>query len=72
MDIEYNSNVENFEEDIENPPSEILIHNFLDLKKNYYFGNLMSIAPNQECSLMGVFKDKNSEELNYPTLFYGH
>jgi hypothetical protein len=32
----------------------------------------MSIAPRQECFLKGIFKDKNSEELNYLTLFYGH
>jgi hypothetical protein len=32
----------------------------------------MSIAPSQEYSPLGIFKDKNSEELNYPTLFLGH
>jgi hypothetical protein len=72
MDIEDNSNVDNFEEDIENPPSETLVHNFLDSKKIYDFENLMSIAPSQEYSPIGIFKDKNSEELNYPTLFSGH
>jgi hypothetical protein len=29
MDNEDNSNVDNFKEDIENPPSETLVHNFL-------------------------------------------
>jgi hypothetical protein len=72
MDIGDNSNEDNFEEDIENPPSETLVHNFLDSEKIYDFENLMSIAPSQEYSSLGIFKDKNSEELNYPTLFSGH
>jgi hypothetical protein len=32
----------------------------------------MFIASSQEYFLTKNFKDKNSEELNYPTLFYGH
>jgi hypothetical protein len=31
----------------------------------------MSIAPCQEYFPIGIFKDKNSEELYNPTLFYG-
>ena len=72
MDIKDNSNVDNFEEDVENPPSETLVHNFLDSEKIYDFENLMSIAPSQDLSLIGIFKDRNSEELNYPTLFSGY
>jgi hypothetical protein len=72
MEIEDNSNADNFEEDIENPPSESLVHNFLDSEKIYDFENLMSIASSQEFSPLSIFKDKNSEELNYPTLFSGH
>jgi hypothetical protein len=71
MDIEDNSNADNFE-DIEDSPSETLVHNFLDSEKIYDFENLMSIAPSQEYSPVGIFKDKNSEELNYPTLFSRH
>jgi hypothetical protein len=72
MDIEDNSNADNFEEDIEDSPSETLVHNFLDSEKIYDFENLIFIALSQEYSLVGIFKDKNSEELNYPTLFSGH
>jgi hypothetical protein len=60
MDIEDNSNADNFE-DIEDSPSETLVHNFLDSEKIYDFENLMSIAPSQEYSPVGIFKDKNSE-----------
>jgi hypothetical protein len=72
MDIEDNSNADNFEEDIEDSPSETFVHNFLDSEKIYDFENLMSIASSQEYSPVGIFKDKNSEELNYPILFSGH
>ena len=40
--------------------------------KIYDFGSLISIALSQEYSPLGIFKDKYSEELNYPTLFYSH
>ena len=33
MDTEDNSNADNFEEEIENPPSATIIQNFLDSKK---------------------------------------
>ena len=72
MDIEDNSNVEYFEEYIENPSSETLIYNFLDSNFFYDFEKLMSIAPSQEYSPIVNFKGKNSEELNNPTLLYGH
>jgi hypothetical protein len=47
-DIEDNSNANNFEEDIENPPNKTLVHNHLDSEKFNDFENLMSIASSQE------------------------
>ena len=44
----------------------------MDSHKICDFGSLISIAPSQEYSLFRIFKDKYSEELNYPTLFYDH
>ena len=70
--LEDNLNIDNFEEDTEDLPSETLVHNFLDSEKIYDFDNMISIAPSQEYSPVGIFKDKHSEELNYPTLFYGY
>jgi hypothetical protein len=72
MDIEDNSNANNFEEHIKNPPNETLVYNFLDLEKNCDLENLMSIFLSQEHSPIGILKKKNSEELNYATLFYEH
>ena len=72
INIEDNSNEDNFEDECEDFPSETLVHNFLDLDKIYDFGSLISIAPYQEYFPLGIFKNKYSEELNYPILFYGH
>ena len=65
INIEDNPNEDNFEEECEDFPSETLVHNFLNSHKIYDFGSLISIAPSQEYSPLGIFKDKYSEELNY-------
>lgn len=73
LDIQCDTmNANDFEEEIDNPPSETLVHNFLESDKIHDFDKMLSVAPGQEYSPIGIFKDKFSEELNHPTLFYGH
>ena len=55
MASEDNSNANNFEEDIEDPPSKTLVHNILDLNFFYNFNNLISI---QEYAPIGIFETK--------------
>ena len=56
INIEDNPNDNNFEEECEDFLSETLVHNFLDSHKIYDFGNLISIAPSQEYSLLEFLK----------------
>jgi hypothetical protein len=50
-----------------------MIHNFLHASKiNDYENVIYSIAPSQNFHPLGYFKDNHLEELNFPTLFYGH
>ncbi len=47
--------------------------NFIDASKiNDYVNVIYSIAPSQDFYPLGLFKDNQSKELNFPTLFYGH
>ncbi len=49
-----------------------MIHNFLNAPKIMDYENtIYSIAPNQNFHPLGLFKDKHSKKLNFPTLFYG-
>jgi hypothetical protein len=54
-------------------PTNLTIHNFLDIPKRMdYENNICSIAPSQHFHLLSLFKDKHSKELIFfPTLFYG-
>ena len=76
LDVQFNIedglNTDNFEEDIKDPSSKTLVHNFLDSDKIQDLNNMLSVASGQEYSPIGIFNDKYSEELNYPTLFYGN
>ncbi len=54
-------------------PIYSMIHNFLHASKiNDYENVIYSIAPSQNFHPLGYFKDNHLEELNFPTLFYGH
>ncbi len=49
-----------------------MIHNFLTIPKIMDYENTMYfISPSQHFHALGLFKDKHSKELNFPTLFYG-
>jgi hypothetical protein len=48
-----------------------MIHNFLDAPKIMVDENLIYyVAPSQNFHLLGLLKNKHSEELNFPTLFH--
>ena len=58
-----------------------MVHNFLDYEIIQDYDKISSdapsenglcVAPSVEYHAIGIFKDKHSEELNFPTLFYGH
>jgi hypothetical protein len=60
------------DEEIKNIQTDTMIHNFLNASKiSDYENTVYSVAPGQDYHPLGLFKDKNSEELNFPTLFYG-
>jgi hypothetical protein len=48
-----------------------MIHNFLDAPKNWIMRILDICCPNQNFHPLGLFKNKDSKELKFPTLFYG-
>jgi len=49
-----------------------MIYNFLETPKIMDYDNIIYfIAPNQHFHPLGLIKNKHSEELNFPTLFYG-
>jgi hypothetical protein len=49
-----------------------MIHNFLDPPKIIDYENtIYSIAPSQDFHPLGLFKNKHSKKLNFPTLLYG-
>jgi hypothetical protein len=49
-----------------------MIHYFLNaLKIMDYENTIYSIVPSQNFHPLSFFKDKQSKELNFPTLFYG-
>jgi hypothetical protein len=65
-----NSNSNN--EKLHCTPKDLMIHNLLEVPKLIDYENIIySIAPSQHFHPLGLFKDKNSKELNFPTLFYG-
>ena len=50
-----------------------MIHNFLDAPKISDYENIVYfVAPSKNYHPLGLFKDKNSKELNFPILFFGH
>ncbi len=54
-------------------PIDSMTHNFLHASKiNDYENIIYSIAPSQDFHPLGLFRDNHLEELNFPTLFYGH
>jgi hypothetical protein len=65
-----NSNYDN--EEIHCTPTNSMIHNFLDAPKIVDCENtIYCIPPSQDFHPLSLFKDKHSEKLNFPTLFYG-
>jgi hypothetical protein len=49
-----------------------MIHNFSNASKISDYENIVYfVALGQEYHPLGLFKDKNLEELNFPTLFFG-
>jgi hypothetical protein len=47
-----------------------MLHNEMFTKMDYE-NIIYSIAPNQNFHLLGLFKNKHSKDLKFPTLFYG-
>ncbi len=70
-----NASFDNFDfdnEEIHCTPIDSMIHNFLNVRKIMdYENNIYYIAPNQNFHPLSLFLNKHSEELNFPTLFYG-
>jgi hypothetical protein len=65
-----NSNSNN--EIIHCTPIDSMINNFLDAPNIMDYENtIYSIAPSQDFHLLGLFKDKHSKKIKFPTLFYG-
>lgn len=58
-------------EDQQNNPTDTLIHNFLHAEQIDNHEKL-SMAPSQDYHPLGLFRNKSCEELNLPTLFFGH
>jgi hypothetical protein len=53
-------------EELQCTPTNLTIHNFLDVPKIMdYENNIYSIAPSQHFHLICLFKDKYSKELNF-------
>jgi len=64
-----NSNSDN--EELHCTPTYYMIHNFLDVPKRMDYENtIYYIAPSHHFHHLGLFKNKHSKELNFPTLFY--
>ena len=61
---------DNFEEENDDVPIETMIHIFLDSKIINDYDKMLAVAPSENYHLIGIFKNKYSEELNFPTLFY--
>jgi len=59
-------------EEIHYTPTNSMIHNSLDPPKIIDYENIIYfIAPSQDFHPLGLFKDKHSKELNFPTSLYG-
>jgi hypothetical protein len=69
-----NASYDNFDSNNENihcTPTNSLIHNFLNAPKIMDYENIIYlIAPSQNFHLLGLFKYKHLEKLNFPTFFY--
>ena len=63
---------DNFEECFEDISTETMIHNFLDSDIINDYDKMLIVAPSEDYHPISIFKDKYSEELNFPTLFYGY
>ena len=59
LDVQFNTqdnlNTNNFEKNIEDSPSETLVHNFLNSNKIQDFNNMLSVAPRHEYLTIRIF-----------------
>ena len=62
---------DSFEEDVEQVSTDTMIHNFLDSGIINDYNKMLVVAPSEDYHPLGILKNKYSEELNFPTLFYG-
>jgi hypothetical protein len=62
--------LDKFEELIEKLAAYTLVQNFLSLDQIMNDENIITMALSQDYKPLGLFQDQNSEECNYPTLFF--
>ncbi len=66
------NNEDGFEEQHENVTTDTMVQNLLSSEQIYdYFEKTIVVAPGQDSKPLGLFHDECSEELNFPTLFFG-
>ena len=59
-------------EDNDDPITKTLVHGFTDSYNIFDLqNNQINIAPSEGYVPLGIFRDKYSEEMSFPTLFYG-
>ena len=69
-------NGDNIDEDTieenENLVTKTLLHGFTDTHNIFYLqNNQINIAPGEGYLPLGIFQDRYSEEMSFPTLFFG-
>jgi hypothetical protein len=71
-DETYIENEEFDEENNEEPITKTLVHAFTDTYNIFdLHNNQINIAPGEGYVPLGIFQDKYSEEMSFPSLFYG-
>jgi len=70
MDTEQDP-LDKFEEIFENSSIDNLMQFFLSTDQIMSDENVITMAPSQDYKPLGLFKDPNNKECNYPTLFFG-
>ena len=59
-------------DDLPEPITKTLIHGFIDAHTIYDLANKqINVAPAEGYMPLGIFHDKYSEEMSFPSLFYG-
>ncbi len=64
--------MDNFEEVIENAPTNSLVQKFLEAKQIFdqEYESPICVAPSEDYQPLRLFQDVKCEEYNYPTLFF--